>query len=139
MKTTSKAFNLLFCAAWMGLMLGCSADSTVGTVVGTVTFDGEPLKTGIIRFDPTDSRTATADAVIKEGKFTAKVPPGDKRVAITSPKVVGKKKMYDTPDSPVIDLTDEMVPKRYNANSELKLTVKAGNQDPEPTFDLKSK
>jgi hypothetical protein len=139
MKTTSNAFNFFLCSALIGLMLGCSANSTTGTVTGTVTLDGEPLKTGNIRFDPADGRTSTSDAIIKDGKFTAKVPPGDKRVSISSPKVVGKKKMYDTPESPVIDLTDEILPKRYNANSELKLTVKAGKQDPEPTFDLKSK
>jgi hypothetical protein len=139
MKTTSNAFNLFLCGALVGLILGCSAHSTDGTVSGTVTLDGEPLKTGNIRFDPADGRTSTADAIIKDGKFMAKVPPGDKRVSIMASKVVGKKKMYDTADSPVIDLTEEMLPKRYNANSELSLTVKAGKQEPEPAFDLKSK
>jgi hypothetical protein len=104
-----------------------------------VTFDGEPLKTGVIRFDPSDGRSATADAIIQDGKFTAKLPPGEKRVSITASKVIGKRKMYETPNSPVIDITEEMLPKKYNANSDLKLTVKAGNQDSEPTFDLKSK
>jgi len=46
--------------------------------------------------------------------------------------------MYDTPDSPVYDVTEELVPKRYNSQTELKLTVAAGGQDA-PTFDLKSK
>ena len=139
MKTMSNVCSFFLCCALLGLMLGCSANSKVGTVTGTVTFDGEPLKTGSIRFDPADGRTATADAIVKDGKFSANVPPGEKRVSISSPKVVGKKKMYDTADSPVIDVTEEMLPKRYNATSELKLTVKAGKQDPEPTFDLKSK
>ena len=65
-------------------------------------------------------------------KYSAKLQPGDKRVAITSPKVIGKKKMYDTPDSPVVDVTEELLPKRYNAQSELTLTVKLGNQDAPP-------
>ena len=101
--------------------------------------DGEPLKTGNIRFDPSDGRSATGEAIIHDGKFTTEVPPGEKRVSITAAKVVGKRKMYDKADSPVIDITEEMIPKRYNANSELTLTVKAGKQDSEPAFDLKSK
>src|SRR5687767_10287779 len=117
----ASAFNLFVCGALMGFTLGCSGDATDGTVTGSVTFDGQPLKSGTIRFDPTDGRTASADAIINDGKFTAKSPPSEKRVSISASKVVGKKKMYDTPDSPVVDLTEEMLPKQYNANSELTL------------------
>jgi hypothetical protein len=138
MKTTGVFFFAL-CSALIGFSLGCSDDVKHGAVSGTVTLDGQPLKTGTIRFDAVDSRTPAADASIIDGKFTAKVPPGDKRVSITSLKVVGKKKMYDTPDSPVVDLTEEALPKRYNANSKLTLTVKAGKQESEPAFNLKSK
>jgi hypothetical protein len=122
----------------LGLVLGCSADAKHGTVTGTVSFDGQPLKSGNIRFDPADGHTATADAMITDGKFSATVPPGDKRVSITAPKVIGKKKVYETPNSPTVDLTEEMLPKRYNAQSELKATVKLGNQEL-PPFALKSK
>ena len=135
----SNTFRLLLCTAWMGLALGCSSAAKHGDVSGTATFDGAPLKTGVIRFEPVDGGTASADAIITDGKFSAQVPPGEKRVSITSAKVVGKKKMYDTADSPTIDITEEMIPKKYNANSELKLTVKLGRQDSEPQFDLKSK
>ena len=123
--------------ALIGIMLGCSEDIKLGTVTGTVTLDGQPLKSGTIRFDSADGHAPAADASIADGKFSAKIPPGDKRVSITSPKVVGKKKMYETADSPMIDITEEMLPKRYNAQSELKLTVKGGSQEALP-FDLKS-
>ncbi len=122
----------------LGLILGCSADAKHGTVTGTVSVDGQPLKSGNIRFDPADGRTHTADAMILDGKFSAKVPPGEKRVSISAQKVVGKKKVYETPDSPTVDLTEEILPKRYNAQSELKATIKLGNQEL-PAFDLKSK
>ena len=36
--------------------------------------------------------------------------------------------MYDTPDSPVYDVTEELLPKRYNAQSELTLNVEVGPQ-----------
>jgi len=100
------------------------------------TLDGQPLKSGTIRFDSTDGRAAAADASIIDGKYSAKIVPGDKRVSITSPKVVGKKKMYDAPDSPVYDVTEELLPARYNGQSTLTMTVKAGVQ--EQPFELKS-
>jgi hypothetical protein len=131
------AFYFSLCCVLIGAAIGCSADAKNGIVTGTVTLDGQPLKAGTIRFDAVDGRTAAADASIADGKFTAKLPPGDKRVTITSPKVVGKKKMYDTPDSPVYEVAEESLPARYNSQSELKLTVKLGDQDAK--FDLKSK
>jgi hypothetical protein len=135
-KASAQSFAPYFLV--LGLISGCSADAKHGAVTGTVSFDGQPLKSGNIRFDPADGRTATADAMITDGKFNATVPPGEKRVSITAPKVLGKKKVYETPDSPTVDLTEEMLPKRYNAQSELKATVKLGNQEL-PAFDLKSK
>ena len=136
MKATG-AFYFTLCWALIGFSFGCSGDAKHGTVSGTVTLDGQPLKSGTIRFDSVDGRAAAADASVTDGKYTAKMPPGDKRVSITSPKVVGTKKMYDTPDSPVVDVTEELLPKRYNGQSELTLTVKLGDQD--APFDLKSK
>ena len=43
-------------------------------------------------------------------------------------KVIGKKKMYDTPDSPSVDEVKELLPDKYNAQSQYKLTVKGGVQ-----------
>jgi hypothetical protein len=106
----------------------CSTDTSQGVVDGTVTLDGAPLATGIIRFVPADGQTATADAPISDGAFTAKVPIGEKRVTISAPKVVGKQKMYETPDSPTVDIVRELVPERYNVRSELTMTVQAGEQ-----------
>ena len=45
------------------------------------TLDGQPLKSGTIRFDAADGRTAAADATIADGKFSAQVPPGAHGVA----------------------------------------------------------
>jgi hypothetical protein len=134
---TTGPFHFGFCCVLITSSLGCSADAKHGMVSGTVTLDGQPLKSGTIRFDAVDGGTAAADASIIDGKYSARIPPGDKRVSIISPKIIGKKKMYDTPDSPVVDVTEELLPKRYNAQTELTLTVKFGDQN--APFDLKSK
>lgn len=107
---------------------GCSTDSSHGTVTGTVTLDSGPLEKGLIRFVPADGQTATADATIENGAFTARVPVGEKRITISAPKVVGKRKMYETPDSPMVDVVQELLPERYNVRSELTITVAGGEQ-----------
>lgn len=99
--------------------------------------NGQPLEKGLIRFDPMDGRTASAEAAIANGKFRVETPVGDKKVSISAAKVVGKRKMYNTPDSPTVDITEELLPAKYNSQSTLTLTVAPGNQS--PTFELTSK
>jgi hypothetical protein len=118
-------------------LVGCSGGNSVGTVSGEVKLDGQPLKKGIIRFVPVGGKSQTADTSITDGKFSATVPSGEKVVEITAPKVVGKQKMYDTPDSPVVETVAELLPARYNVRSELRLTVQQGSQ--EKHFELTSK
>jgi hypothetical protein len=125
------SYHLIVSAMLALTAAGCSPDTTQGTVAGTVTLDGSPLANGLIRFIPTDGRTASADATVVDGEFTAKVPVGEKRVSISAPKVVGKRKMYETPDSPTIDVVEELLPERYNVRSELSITVQAGSQGAE--------
>jgi len=128
-----------------GLLLSClitfagctGSEANTGTVTGEVTLDGQPLKTGLIRFVPADGKTPTADTTITDGKFTAVVPLGEKKVEISAPKVVGKLKMYDTPDSPVVDQVKDIIPPQYNVRSTLTLTVQKGTQ--EKKFELKSR
>jgi hypothetical protein len=117
---------------------GCGGGSAMGTVNGTVTFDGQPLKQGTVRFVPVDGKSPTASANVTDGKFTVNVPTGEMRVEFSAPKATGRRtKMYDTPDSPVVEDTVELIPERYNVRSELKISVKKGSQD--ETFTLKLK
>src|SRR5262245_46426761 len=114
--------------ALIGLLLtgfGCGSVSE-GIVQGPVTLDGVPVATGAVTFVPMDGETATAGAMIKDGKFTATVPVGRKKVVLSAPKVVGQKKLYPTADSPVMDVTEEKLPARYNTRTELELDVKPG-------------
>jgi hypothetical protein len=109
-------------------VIGCSSDATQGTVDGKITLDGQSVKSGVIRFVPADGLSPTADTTFTEGTFSAKVPVGEKRVEITAPKVVGTKKMIQTPDSPTVEIVKELLPERYNVRSELTITVVAGRQ-----------
>jgi hypothetical protein len=114
---------ILFC-----FIVGCMGDSKHGTLSGTVTLDGQPLKSGLIRLIPVDGQTASADATITDGKFSTTAPIGDKQVWISSPRVTGKRKAYDTPDSPTVNNVEELLPAQYNSASTIRAKVTAGNQ-----------
>ena len=79
----------------------------------------------------------TAGTELKEGKFSSQAAIGECKVEIRVPKVVGKKKLYDTPDSPVQDLMEEVLPAKYNEASELRIEIKKGTN--EKNWDLKTK
>lgn len=117
------------------LAAGCDV-SGEGTINGTVTWNGEPLKKGTVNFISTDGKAPTSSATITDGKFTAKLPKTTMKVQISAPRPTGKsKKMYDTADSPEVEIVDELLPPKYNTNSELTITVKGGTQDEK--FELK--
>jgi hypothetical protein len=115
---------------------GCSGDSEMPKVKvkGVVTYNGDVLSEGAIKFSPISGDGPTTGAVIEEGNYSAEVPPAPMRVEITSPRVTGTRKAYDTPDSPMVDITEEMIPARYNTKTELKFDAADAT---EGDFDLK--
>lgn len=119
--------------AWFAALLvalfflgGCG--NNVQDVSGTIQVDGKPAEEGTIVFVPADGKTQTASGLIKGGSYSAKVPLGQMKVAISVPKVVGKKKSYDTPDSPERPITEESLPAKYSNRdkTELQFEVKSG-------------
>lgn len=134
-KRAALATTLAFVFLALGLA-GC-ADSGNGQVSGQVQVDGQPLPKGTIRFDPTDGKAPVTGGSIEAGRYSVRVPVGKAKVIISAPKVVGQKKVYNTPNSPVMDVTAEALPDKYNGKSELTLDVKAGAN--EKNWELKSK
>ena len=119
------------------LVVGGCGDGDVAVVSGAVKVDGAPLKQGFITFVPADGKTATSGGAITDGRYSVKVPVGSMKVSVSASKVVGRKKLYDTPNSPEQDVTQESLPARYNGQTELKLDVKAGTNPKD--WDLTSK
>jgi hypothetical protein len=133
MRQLIRTFAALPPALVLVLLVGCAGEASMGTVSGEVTYDGQPLKQGLIRFVPADGQSPTADTTITDGKFTATVPAGEKKVEITAPKVVRRLQMY--PGAPEVEEVVESLPPRYNVNTELRMTVQKGAQ--EQRFELK--
>jgi hypothetical protein len=130
-------FSSLSIAIVVGVLAGCSHDDGKhGTVSGMVTLDGQPLPSGSIHFAPTDGHTSPSEGAISDGKYSVLASLGESRVSISAPRVVGKRKMYDTPDSPMVDNVAETLPAHYNSQSTLTLKVVPGPQ--QQNYDLKS-
>jgi hypothetical protein len=118
--------------------LGCEGGATPARVKGKVTVDGAPLGEGSIRLIPLDGKAPTSGSPIEDGEYyVANAPATGVRVEITAPKVVGKRKAYDTPESPFIDVTREILPDKYHVKSELKRELTKGEN--ELNFDLRTK
>jgi len=127
------AARLLAVAAAVALV-GCGRRGPpTYPVTGTVRLDGMPVERGLIRLVPTGA-AAPVGAEISGGAYTLHAPPGEARVEITAAKVVGRRQAYDAPDSPLVDITAEAVPEKYNTSSTLTLDVQAG--DNRKDFDL---
>jgi hypothetical protein len=119
----SRVFWLCFALVPFLALAGCSDTTTSGTV----TMDGQPVKSGAITFIKTEGELVRAGAVIRDGAFQAKLAPGKYRIELTGQKVIGtrKQKGFDGKDEEV-ELTEELFPERYNARTELSQEIRPG-------------
>jgi hypothetical protein len=119
---------------------GCKP-SIVNTikVTGTVTIDGKPIEQGGIKFSSVNNDTTASGGTITNGTYVAEVPPGKKKVLIIGTKVVGKEKMYDTPDSPTRDKLETVTPADYNKKELTPLEADITSETNNLNFDLSSK
>ena len=134
---TARNCRRLALAAALLMAAGCSGTPTKGDVAGTVTIDGVPAEQGAITFSPVDGQSATAGGTIEQGRYAAQVSPGKMKVEIRVAKVVGQRKLYDTADSPMAPIMEEVLPAKYNDATELVVEVQLGEN--EHNFDLTTK
>lgn len=110
-----------------GSLAGCSGDMKDEVeVTGSVTIDGEPVPSGTVTFVATDGATPTGGGVIKDGKYVAKVPPGEKTVMVLGNELVGREaESKDMPGSAMRDVYKTVTPPQYNAEHQtpLKATI----------------
>src|SRR5438094_463558 len=113
-------FLLLFAA-----LAGCSRGPALGTITGTVTLDGQPVDGGLIKFTPADGNSQPEDAPVTGGKYTLKMPVGEKKVQIYWTKTSGGK--VDTA-SQGTERVVVLIPSKYNDETTLSYTVEKGQQ-----------
>jgi hypothetical protein len=131
-------------AAAAPLLAGCGQEDPLQRVAvsGMVTLDGQPVKQGMIQFQPEGPGVSTAGAAgITDGSYSlAKsegLEPGKYTVMITSTPPPSAPPPGGMPGDPVAP-PKETIPARYNAKTELSADV---TKEGPNTFDfpLKSK
>jgi len=115
---------LIALVGWF-FVVGCR--DGMSTASGTVTMDGEPVKTGTVTFVKQDGDVAREGAIIADGRFVAKLRPGDYKIELNSQKTTGTRtqKGFDGKDE-VVELTAELFPERYNAKTTLTTKIVPG-------------
>ncbi len=126
-------------------ILGCGSSGRERVIVsGKVSFNGQPVKTGQIRFFPdTQVDSPTSGAYIVDGRYTADskggVPVGKFRVEILAfepPKA-------PNPNAPPIvaemasrQIGKQFLPEKFNTNSDLSLSIQTGSSPITQDFEL---
>ncbi|MCX7425118.1 MAG: hypothetical protein NTW96_05755 [Planctomycetia bacterium] len=114
---------------------GCGGSGPM-EITGAVTFAGAPLENGTIEFEPSDGKGPLAAGVIKDGRYTLQAMPGPKRVRIEGSKVIGRRQFTPgNPASPMVDITEPIVPERFNTKTTLTHEIIRGTSTCD--FDLK--
>jgi hypothetical protein len=118
--------TILLSALLLGLgILGCSGNNLT-KIRGDVTLDGKPIERGTIRAVAVDGKTPSAEAVIQNGKYEMQVTPGKKKIEIQGFKVVGQERRNNDPSAPLEDVTETIVPAKFNSQTELEREIVAG-------------
>ena len=127
---------------------GCGRDRGPERVLvsGAVTFNGQPVSEGTIRFLPADAKSTTpmAGAMIRDGQYKIDtrggVPVGTHKIVIEGFRVNPN---AANPDAPVAMQAMmrgvpriQYLPKRYNTDSELQMTIESGSDAIVKNFDL---
>ena len=131
---------LLLAVALLG---GCNGKPELQRTLvrGTVSYQGEPVADGFVRFVPIEgTKGPPAATAIKDGKYSVSalggVPVGTVRVEIRGFRV-----LPIDPDDPrakiglVTESKQQYLPAKYNRPSELKRTIEEGGEQ-ELNFDL---
>ena len=145
---SKKTFQCLLPVACCVLLLtACGRGGLERAVVtGRVTYQGQPVAKGKIRFIPVkDTKTPMWGAFIHDGKYEARgkggVPVGTHKVEIVAWRT--KSDAAETTNPPTSDQFlggvppgQQYLPEKYNAKTELKITIPPGSGKIVRDFDL---
>ena len=101
-------------------------------ISGTVTFNGDDVAEGYVKFVPKNPAIAPDAGPIQDGQFAFDVKPGPKRVEIEATRFTG-------PDNPIMGLRpkEQYLPEKYNTKSALEVKVRPDGDNEFP-FELTS-
>ncbi len=122
-------FFVLVAGAGMGLAVGCGGGGEPASVSGEVTYAGQAVDNGNIRFDATaETASDPAAARIEGGKYqipeSAGLKAGTYRVMISASEVTGTTTDPETGEE--VDQVRDVIPEKYNVKSDLTAELSPG-------------
>ena len=120
-------------------LFGCNKNESLGTIHGTVTYEGAPVTEGTISFRGDENGLSVSDELDAEGKFEVTaaggIPPGTYKAFIVPPEV----EVSIGPNvAPVLKPKDmPNVPKEFRSIRSTTLTADITTGDNEVNFELK--
>ncbi|PQO44862.1 hypothetical protein [Blastopirellula marina] len=119
-RALSAAIVLLIAAA----LTGCGDSGPKRYAVdGTVTYEGELLPEGEIIFFPSEEGGTPDAGPIKDGKFSFRSLPGEKKVQITAARQHPTKTIPGPTPDVRMPAMEQYIPERYNTATELTANV----------------
>jgi hypothetical protein len=126
---------------------GCGSNGPArAVVVGKVTYQGEPVADGEIRFTPVKGTTGPLSVVkIVDGQFRADrlggVPVATQRVEILAYRADPRYKGQEKNNPPMYSAAEwppkvQYLPEKYNTKSELEFVVEGGHGEVQHDFEL---
>ena len=146
-----RLFFVSLCLFCLFIPVGCK-DPNEGrsNLSGTITIEGVPIENGTIVFQPLNPDpnigVTGAQVQIVDGKYSITgglgLLAGDYKVLIQSQRMVDKKTgqtiVGDKPDDPFSFTTENLIPEKYNTNSEIVFTVEDKKGPKTFDFDVKT-
>jgi hypothetical protein len=121
----SRIFSALIAGLLTLSLTGCGHSPNGVNIKGTVTFDGKPLPSGSITVEPANGKGAAATAEIKDGAFSFSrihdLKKGEYIARVQS--FVPAAEQSPSAAATGVKTLDQIIPDKYNAQSELKMTL----------------
>ncbi len=129
------------------MVAGCAGDGPERAVVtGKITYQGQPLEKGRIRFVPTkDTKAPISGAEITDGAYVVDgrggVPVGSYQIEITAQRIDSKRAADDNSLAHQFDNVggppmEQYIPEKYNTKTELEITIQPGSRKITRDIDL---
>lgn len=123
-KTSCCILSLLFLC-----VIGCDRDRNAFDITGTVTYQGKPLKMGIVVFTPEKGRPLDPVRIDENGVYRIQAMEGNYCVAVIAKPEFGDSEPGKTPEESVGPVRS-LIPERYGnpRTSGISVKVEAGGQ-----------
>jgi hypothetical protein len=128
---SSRVLAVVALLAGLALVIGGCGGTDACRVSGEVTFNGQPVKTGAISFEPIQGQAQARSAAIRDGRYETEgkpgIPPGSYLVRLSAPD------LEKTPPVPAnvgpndyVPPAVPLLPPMWNVQSKLTVELKLG-------------